>query len=98
MRNFTDSTGIEWSVIEVKRQGKSEPRWNYLPKGFGNGWLCFESESAKRRLTPVPEQWRSLPDAQLEVLLWKALAVNRPRPLIGSDVSEITSPGDSAEP
>ena len=42
MRHFTDSTGVRWTVFEVKR-GETQARWSYLPAEFGEGWLCFES-------------------------------------------------------
>jgi hypothetical protein len=38
------------------------------------GWLLFESnEGERRRLTPVPGEWRSLPIAELEQCLQNAL-------------------------
>lgn len=79
MRTFADSTGTEWTVYEVKRQGAASERWSYLPDEFGDGWLCFESDYTKRRLTPVPARWREFSDTQLVGLLGKANAVNRPR-------------------
>jgi hypothetical protein len=78
MRTITDSAGVQWTVFEVKKQGGSEERWSYLPDEFGNGWLCFESGGAKRRLTPIPTEWRDFGDAQLLNLLAEAKAVNRP--------------------
>jgi hypothetical protein len=79
MRTFADSTGIEWTVYEVKRQGATADRWSYLPAEFGDGWLCFESDVSKRRLTPVPPRWREFSDSELERSLEQAAAVNRPR-------------------
>jgi hypothetical protein len=66
-------------VFEVKRQGGSTERWSYLPEEYGDGWLCFECESSKRRLTPVPKAWRSMSDPELMQLLDQAQAVNRPK-------------------
>jgi hypothetical protein len=77
MRTITDSTGVQWTVFEVKKQG-GEERWSYLPDEFGNGWLCFDSHAAKRRLTPIPEGWRESSDAHLLGLLAEAKPVNRP--------------------
>ncbi len=79
MRIFTDPTGREWTVFEVKRLEGSPERWSYLPNEFGDGWLCFESDVSKRRLTPIPAQWRSYGDGQLQQLLEQAATVNRPR-------------------
>ena len=80
MRILTDSTGIQWTVFEVKRQSDSPERWTYLPEEFGDGWLCFESDVSKRRLTPVPPRWREFGDDQLVRMLEQAQPVNRPRP------------------
>ncbi len=79
MRTLTDSTGVEWTVIEVKGTSLGSARWHYLPQGFGGGWLCFESRHAKRRLTPVPDHWGALTDEKLEALLWQALPVEKNR-------------------
>lgn len=78
MRTITDSTGVTWTIFEVKRQGVGD-RWSYLPEEFGDGWLCFESKFSKRRLTPVPPRWRDAGDDELESLLADAQAVIRPR-------------------
>ena len=72
MRILTDSTGIQWTVFEVKRQADSPERWTYLPEEFGDGWLCFESDVSKRRLTPVPPRWREFGDDQLVRMLEQA--------------------------
>lgn len=78
MRTITDSTGVLWTVFEVRKQGGTDERWSYLPDEFGNGWLCFESSGAKRRLTPIPDEWRGFSDGQLAALLAEAKLVNRP--------------------
>ena len=78
MRTITDSTGVTWTVFEVKRQGVGD-RWSYLPEEFGDGWLCFESKFSKRRLTPVPPRWREADDDELERLLVRAQPVIRIR-------------------
>src|SRR4051794_16123030 len=79
MRLLTDSAGTQWTVFEVKRQSGSKERWSYLPDEFGDGWLCFESSTSKRRLTPVPARWREFGDDELEQMLGRASVVNRPR-------------------
>lgn len=82
MRVFSDSNGTEWTVYEVKKRGGATERWSYLPEEFGDGWLCFESDFTKRRLTPIPEQWREFSDQQLTNLLGQATAVTRTRPML----------------
>jgi hypothetical protein len=79
MRNFTDSAGKEWMVFEVRRQGNEEENWAYLPRGFRTGWLCFESEGTKRRLSPVPDGWKSFEGRDLERMLRRASPVVRGR-------------------
>jgi hypothetical protein len=79
MRDFTDSSGIEWTVFEVRRQNDEEDNWAYLPRGFRAGWLCFESDAGKRRLSPVPHGWRSLGETEIERLLRRATPVVRSR-------------------
>ncbi|HET6765369.1 MAG TPA: hypothetical protein VFH27_16900 [Longimicrobiaceae bacterium] len=44
---------------------------------LNEGWLCFESDGAKRRLAPVPEGWQALEEAELERLLHGAQRVRR---------------------
>jgi len=46
----------------------------------GGGWLCFQSESEKRRLTPVPGGWTTASDAELEALLAGSVPVGRRPP------------------
>jgi hypothetical protein len=48
-----------------------------LTPGLEGGWLCFEAEADKRRLTPVPPRWDEAPDAELEGLLQRASPVTR---------------------
>jgi hypothetical protein len=71
MRHFTDTTGVEWTVFEVKR-GDTQGKWSYLPAEFGDGWLCFESKLGKRRLTRVPKGWKEADDYELEIMLRQA--------------------------
>ena len=71
MRHFTDSTGVQWTVFEVKR-GDTQERWSYLPDEYGDGWLCFESRVSKRRLTPVPRRWREAGEDELERMMKRA--------------------------
>lgn len=43
------------------------------------GWLCFERDDVKRRLTPIPTGWQHLSDEELERLCEQALAAPAPR-------------------
>jgi hypothetical protein len=83
MRDIVDSNGTTWTVFEVKRQGSAD-RWSYSPREFREGWLCFESDIGKRRLSPPPQRWREFGDDQLVRLLGQAQPVARPRPSVDS--------------
>lgn len=48
-----------------------------LTPGLERGWLCFETDDDKRRLTPVPAGWDEAPEAELEGLLERARPVAR---------------------
>jgi len=78
MRTVADSAGTEWTIFEVKKSVAGD-QWTYLPEQFGNGWLCFESSVAKRRLTPVPPGWADMSDKELLGLMKKAEPVVRSR-------------------
>lgn len=76
MRSFRDSSDIEWTVFEVRRQ---VTRGDTAHSGlFRDGWLCFETATAKRRLLKYPERWREFADAELARLLDEATPAPRP--------------------
>jgi hypothetical protein len=87
MRTFKDAAGIEWTVFEVRRTNE-ESNWAYLPRGFRSGWLCFESSAGKRRLSPVPDGWRSLEEDGLDRLVKRASSVGRPSRSAGNEMRE----------
>lgn len=86
MRTFRDSHSTDWTVFEVRRQLSSRSDLSYLPGGFSNGWLCFESHGAKRRLVKYPERWREFSDAELEELLGEASPAPRGSMRLGDDL------------
>jgi hypothetical protein len=80
-RTFTDARGIWWDVFAVYPESR---QWPHTPlKGtFQQGWLCFDSGGEKRRLSPIPDDWRTVSDKALEQLLERAdVASKRRRPL-----------------
>jgi hypothetical protein len=77
MRTITDAAGVEWTVFEVRRDLQTTDQWSYLPEEFGDGWLCFESQYSKRRLTPVPADWQDLGQEDLVKMLLQAAPVRR---------------------
>lgn len=77
MRTITDAAGVAWTVFEVRRDGQTTDQWSYLPEEFEDGWLCFESQFSKRRLTPVPADWEDYDHERLVVMLHQATPVRR---------------------
>ena len=54
-----------------------------LPTGFATGWLCFQADEEKRRLTPIPGDWLECEERELERYCEAARAVSEPRPSMG---------------
>ena len=79
MKTFRDSSNVNWTVFEVRRQvtSKDDGGGSNLSGGFSDGWLCFECASQKRRLIRYPTKWRELSDSELERLLGQALPAPR---------------------
>ena len=77
MRQIRDAAGNEWMVYEVNPVASEWRSIDSLPEGYRGGWLCFESSSEKRRLTPLPSAWQELPLEQLSGLLLTAVPVRR---------------------
>lgn len=81
IRQFTDANGISWRVWDVWpsiRAGaagttRSESYAGAFPAmSFGDGWLCFECDREKRRLSPIPPEWETCEECALEELCRKA--------------------------
>ena len=75
LRGFTDSRGVEWRVWDVfPSAGTTESTADTLSRStlkdtvFASGWLCFESQSEKRRLAPIPLGWDIGGEQRLEQL------------------------------
>ena len=78
MRQIRDAAGNEWMVYEVNPVSSEWRSIESLPEGYRGGWLCFESTTEKRRLTPLPPGWQDLTLDQLGGLLLSAVLVRRP--------------------
>ena len=70
-RTFTDARGIWWDVFAVYPQARP---WlhSHLQGTFQQGWLCFDSGTEKRRLSPIPDDWHAAGDRELELLAERA--------------------------
>lgn len=97
MKTFRDSAGTDWTVFEVRRNVDSKSDWSYLPGGFSDGWLCFESATAKKRLVRYPERWREFSDAELEALLQQAQQAPRSSLSLRDDFIEPRGPDTRPE-
>jgi hypothetical protein len=75
-RTFTDVRGIWWDVFAVYPESPPSPH-SPLRGTFQQGWLCFDSGSEKRRLSPIPEDWRTVSDRDLEQLAERAEVASR---------------------
>lgn len=58
-----------------------------LSAGLDAGWLCFETAVEKRRLTPIPLDWKSCSDLQLEQ--YCRAAKPAPRPSTAAELNDI---------
>lgn len=73
--DFTDVSGILWTVSEIARMEFSERLMALLPHPERRqGWLLFESQlGERRRYTPIPDAWRTFPPSALEECLASAV-------------------------
>ena len=69
-------------------------RRSLLRGSFAHGWLCFESQQEKRRLSPIPGDWTTCDEETLESYLLEAKRVESPGRLVGLDGE---NPPDSPE-
>jgi hypothetical protein len=71
-RNFVDCRGVPWRVWSTVPEQSS-----VLSTQYSSGWLTFESESALRRLAPIPGDWASVSENRLELYCRVAQEVPR---------------------
>ncbi len=75
VRDFVDADGVSWRVWPVTPESL-QPKTaaeDYLGE-YGDGWLCFESPTERRRLARYPAGWAEFSDQELSTLL-KAAAI-----------------------
>lgn len=68
------------SFADRRRAGRrlTQIRRAVLRGTYAHGWLCFESDREKRRLSPIPDDWTSCSDDLLEVYARHAERVAAP--------------------
>ena len=69
IREFTDANGVSWKVWSTT------PMLPGVAGGYREGWLTFESSSARRRLAPIPPGWEDAPPSDLRAFCERAVAV-----------------------
>jgi hypothetical protein len=72
-RVFVDARKVRWTTFAVRPSKTTSDRAN-LPGPFQTGWLSFDSGSETRRLSPIPDGWQLLSDAELQALCERAEA------------------------
>jgi hypothetical protein len=70
-RLFDDGQGVSWDVWAVYPEGRPS-QLSALPGTFQTGWLVFESSAEKRRLSPIPSGWLTVPVTELRQLCQQA--------------------------
>ena len=76
VRDFKDENGVMWKAWPVLANA-IHPRTaadDFLGD-YGEGWLCFESGSDRRRLAKYPNDWDKMTDGDLCKLLKTAASV-----------------------
>jgi hypothetical protein len=71
-RRFADDDGTEWMVRAVHPMERTDARHTRLLGAFQQGWLAFECDQSKRRLSPIPADWEQLDESALRGLCAKA--------------------------
>lgn len=69
MRRFTDAAGYEWLVCDVENPTSDN--------GVPSSYLCFERGIDRRRLTPIPGDWKECGAAKLDEYRVRAKPVHR---------------------
>jgi hypothetical protein len=59
-----------------------------LTAGLDGGWLCFENETEKRRLAPIPGDWLRCCDEELA--RYCASAKRAPRPSTAAELNDFS--------
>lgn len=79
-REFQDSAGLTWTVWDTypSRPDGLESVWR-------NGWLTFQSGTARRRLAPIPNGWMEASPSRLELMCKVAAPILRDTPPRGTE-------------
>ena len=78
LRELIDERGTEWVVFAVQPSSRGRATGGTRAE-FAQGWLCFQSETERRRLPGVPPGWDAMDDGALLTLLAKSPVAPRVR-------------------
>ena len=84
MREFTDAKGLHWKVWSTV------PYTRGVMRGMESGWLTFDAEGARRRLSPIPPSWEAATLSELRAYCGQAQPV---RGTPGSGTSRVDDAG-----
>jgi hypothetical protein len=74
-RTITDASGVLWEVFREDEDALAAVlEWGHRPLA-GSPGLLFSSTQGLRRLSPCPENWREISDAELLQLLERAVTL-----------------------
>ena len=92
-RQIIDEQQCVWDVWEVvptqveksTQSDQREPRVSgrhaalglIVPDELKNGWLAFQCEDRRKRVSPIPAEWREMSDGELLSLLLRAPVVRQ---------------------
>ena len=82
LREFEDQAGKRWRVWETVPATTAG-----LSHEYREGWPTFDGGAERRRLSPVPSNWESLPPERLTMLL-RVAASTRPRDTALAQIEE----------
>lgn len=75
LRELRDESGIIWTIYDVHPSTARHSSLQ-LREELASGWLCFQSDAAKRRLVGIPDQWEQMDDNALKSLMTAAALVS----------------------
>ncbi len=73
LRVFKDAAGVVWrvwSTVPVMTTGVAD--------AYRVGWLTFESDATRRRLSPIPADWETAKESQLRAYCAQAIPGQTP--------------------
>lgn len=70
-RAFIDASGVTWDAFAVHPSADAMGRAR-LPEPYQHGWLSFDSGAERRRLSPIPPDWLTVPEYALRELCRQA--------------------------